>query len=53
MTTIPGVAVKKIVHAGTVTTDANSSKCTKFEVNSVIFAIFMRFSHICAKMRVC
>ena len=47
------VAVRKIVYAGTVTTSSNSLKWSEFGVNSVIFAIFMRFSHICAKMRVC
>lgn len=47
------VAVRKTVYAGTVTTNAKSLKYTKFEVNSANFATFMRFSHICAKMRVC
>ena len=47
------VAVRKIANAGIVTPDAKSLKYTKFKVTSVIFAIFMRFSHICAKMRVC
>lgn len=42
-----------MLDAGTVMPGANSLKCPKFEVNSAQFAIFMRFSHIYAKMRVC